>query len=243
MRKTAIVSGLILAIVILSHGQDITKTEARMVREPFVGGDALHAIQEVALDLKAHASGPEDRVGVRVCSKEKLPIALLAATASPFLLQEFLEHYNFTPQRILFLRSEECEVQDPSLAVTEFWAIPKGADPPASIESITADRAQAEVVKSSDTITSANVYNTALRDLVQKLSNQPERVAVIIGSYYARPSAALEKNLQKAKNVLKQSNVQANRILVHTARVGGIREGGEREPAYPTLFVFSTKRD
>lgn len=242
MRKTAIVSSLILAIVILSHGQDTPKAEAKMVREPFAGGDAAHAIQEVALDLKAQASGPEDRVGVRVCSKEKLPIALLTATASPFVLQEFLEHYGFTPQRILFLRSEECLARDPSLAVTEFWAIPKGADPPQSVERITADQAQVQVVKNSDAITSAHRYNAALRELGQKVNDQPEAVAVIIGSYYARPSAALERNLQKAKNVLKQSNVEANRVLVHTARVSGIREGRPREPAYPTLFVFRTKR-
>jgi len=90
MRKTSTVTSLILAVVILSHGQDTTKIEAKMVREPFAGGDALHAIQEAALDLKEHASGAEDRVAVRVCSREKMPIALLTATASPFVLQEFL---------------------------------------------------------------------------------------------------------------------------------------------------------
>jgi hypothetical protein len=233
---------LILAVVIFSHGQDIKKNEAKMVREPFAGGDALHAIQEVALDLKEHASGADDRVAVRVCSREKMPIALLTATTSPFVLQEFLEHYGFTPQRILFLRSGDCLAQDPSIVVTEFWAIPKGAAPPASVESITADQAQVQVVKSSDTIKSANGYLAALRALAQRVSSRPEGVAVVIGSYYERPSAALERNLKKARSVLKQSNVQANRIYIHTAPVSSIRNGDEREPAYPTLFVFSTKR-
>jgi len=124
--------------------------------------------------------------------------------------------------------------------VTEFWAIPKGADLPASVESITADQAQVQVVKVSDTIKSANGYLAALRALTQQVSSRPERVAVVIGSYYERPSAALERNLQKARRVLKQNNVQANRIYIHTAPVSSIRNGDEREPAYPTLFVFGT---
>jgi hypothetical protein len=46
----------------LSFWQGSKKPKAQMVRPPFAGGDALHAIQEVALDLKAHAADPGDRV-------------------------------------------------------------------------------------------------------------------------------------------------------------------------------------
>src|SRR5688572_12483437 len=140
MKKTLAVVTLLLSIVHSSMGQGIEK--ARMVRPPFVGGDALHAIQEVALDFKAHATDPGDRVAVRVCSKNKMRRALLQATASPFVLQEYLEHYGFNARRILFLRSEDCRAAgDPSIVVTEFWVIPNGAAPPASVESITAEEA------------------------------------------------------------------------------------------------------
>jgi hypothetical protein len=71
-----------------------------------------------------------------------MPLALRQTTASPFILQEFLEHYGFNARRILFLRSEDClAAWDSSIAVTEFWVIPTGAAPPPSVESITAEEA------------------------------------------------------------------------------------------------------
>ena len=140
MKKILTVVSLLLSIVSLSMGQDSAK--AKMVRAPFFGGDALHAIQEVALDFKEHATDPADRVAVRLCSKNKLRRALRQATASPFVLQEYLEHHGFNARRILFLRSEDClAAGDPSIVVTEFWVIPKGAAPPTSVESITAEEA------------------------------------------------------------------------------------------------------
>jgi hypothetical protein len=144
MIRTVIVTSLFLSFVVPSLGQNRTEIEAQMVRAPFAGGDALHAIQEVALDLKAQA-GAEDRVAVRVCSKEKLPMALVTAAASPFVLREHLEQQGIDGQRILFLRSEDCLARDPSIAVTEFWVVPKGAEPPASVESIRSDQAQMQL--------------------------------------------------------------------------------------------------
>lgn len=243
MLRTLIAVSLVLSFVSVVHGQDSKKSEARMVRGAFLGGDALHAIQEVALDLKAHASGAGDRVAVRVCSKEKLPVALLTATASPFVLREHLKAQGFEAQRILFLRSEDCLARDPSIAVTEFWVVPKGAEPPASVESIRADRAQMEVARAADTIASAKDYSAALRDLISNVSNRPEAVAVVIGSYYKRPSAVLISNVQRARRVLLSDQGQVSRVYVHTAPAGGIRDVNEREPKYPDLFVFTAEPD
>ena len=243
MLKTLIAVPLVLSVVILVHGQGATKIEARMVRGAFVGGDALHAIQEVALDLKAQATGPEDRVAVRVCSKEKLPIALLTATASPFVLREHLEHHGIEAQRILFLRSEDCLGGDPSIAVTEFWVVPKGAEPPASVESIRADRAQAQLVRAADEVKTRQDYADALQELLSKVSKRPEAVAVVVGLYYERPSALLVNNLRRARTVLLSGQGHASRVYVHTVRTSGIREGDEREPNYPNLYVFTAEPD
>ena len=243
IRRTLIVAGLILSFVILSYGQNTKKADARMVREPFAGGDALHAIQEVALDLKAQATGIGDRVAVRVCSKEKMPVALLTATASPFLLRDQLQDYGFQTRLILFLRSEDCLAQDTSIAVTEFWVVPSGAEPPTSVESIRADQADVQVVKTADTIKTAQDYSAALRDLIRRTSNRADVVAVVLGSYYKQPGAPLQKNLQMAKRLLELGDVQASRIFTHAAPFSGVSDGEQREPAYPGLFVFSTGVD
>ncbi|HEY5883245.1 MAG TPA: hypothetical protein VIT88_01080 [Pyrinomonadaceae bacterium] len=243
MKKTLIVISLILSFVALSHGQQKTKPEARMVRPPFEGGDALHAIQEVALDLKAHAAGIGDRVAIRVCSKEKMPVALLAATASPFLLREHLEHHGLQSRLIFYLRSEDCLAQDPSTVVTEFWVAPYGADLPASVESIRSDYVQVQEVRSAGSIKTANAFNAALRDVIQRARNRTDVVAVVIGSYYAQPSAALKRNLETAKRVLERNDVQANRVFVHAAPFSGVPNGEKWEPTYPSLFVFGSGRD
>jgi hypothetical protein len=237
MTKAAIAVGIFLALAISSPGQDVRQAEAKLVRSPFAGGDALHVIQEAALDLKEYASGAEDRVAVRVCSREPMPVALSTAAASPFILREYLEHYGFLPERILFLRSEDCLANNSRIAVTEFWAIPKGADVPRSVESIRSSQARLEVVRTEDTIKSAADYNAALRELIAKSSAKPEASVVIVGAYYKQPSSALKKNLHKAKRLLEKHGVPPNRVYVRAAPSSGIREGDEPEPKYPNLFV------
>jgi hypothetical protein len=49
MKKAAIAVAICLSLAIFSLGQEITQAEAKLVRHPFAGGDALHVIQEVAL--------------------------------------------------------------------------------------------------------------------------------------------------------------------------------------------------
>jgi hypothetical protein len=47
-----------------------------------------------------------------------MPVALFTAAASPFILREHLEQHGFLPERILFLRSEDCLANDARIAVT-----------------------------------------------------------------------------------------------------------------------------
>ena len=240
MFKTLIAIPLVLSFVAFVHGQNKPKVEATMVRGAFAGGDAGHAIQEVALDLKGRVADAGDRVAVRVCSKEKMPVALLTATASPFVLREHLEHYGIAAERLLLLRSEDCVARDASLVLTEFWIVPKGAEPPASVESIQSDRVQVELVRGGDTIKSARDYSAALHDLLEKVSVRPEAVAVVVGSYHKRPSAVLANNLQKARRTLLFGSGQASRVYIHSGPAGVV---GEREPGYPDLFVFNAEPD
>jgi hypothetical protein len=85
-------------------------------------------------------------------------------------------------RNISLLRSEGCLSHNPAIAVTEFWAIPKGATPPPSVESIRSSQAQLEVVRTEDTIKSAKGYRAALQQLAAKLRAKPEAAGVIVGN-------------------------------------------------------------
>lgn len=236
----ALVIGLSFTAPLL--GQEGGRPEAKLVRSPFAGGDVQHVIQEAALDLKEYASGSEDMVAVRVCSREPMPVALSIATASPFIMLEYLEHYGFSQERILLLRSEDCLGDDPAIAVTEFWAIPKGAAPPPSTESIKSSQAQLEVVRTEDTIKSAKGYRAALQQLTAKLRAKPEAAGVIVGSYYEKPSSVLERNLRKAQRSLEQNGLSVDRFYVRAKPLLGERVDGETEPKYPNLFIVEVTK-
>jgi hypothetical protein len=210
---------------------------------PFVGGDATHAIQEAALDLKEYASGANDTIAIRVCSKEPMPVALSTATASPFIILEYLEHYGFSRDRILFLRSEECLMTNPSVALTEFWALPQGAAPPPSVETIRSSGVRFEVVRTGDTIKNARSYHAALKVFVAKLCAKSDVAGVVVGSYYKHPSRTLEKNLLVAKMMLERSGVPADQFYIRTSPNSGVHEHNESEPNYPNLFIIEMARD
>jgi hypothetical protein len=244
MKKAAIVVGIFLSFAILSQGQESRQAQAKLVRSPFAGGDFLHVIQEAALDLKEYASEPGDTVAVRVCSKEPMPVALSTATANPFIMLEYLEHYGFSRERILFLRAEDCLGNNSAIAVTEFWAIPKGAAPPPSVESIKSSQARLEVVRTEDTIKSLKSYRAALRQLIAKLRAKPEAAGVVVGSYNENPSPTLDKNLRVARRVWEQSGLSGDRYFVRLIPPSGLRsdDPSEREPKYPDLFVVEVAK-
>lgn len=237
MKKAAVILTLLLCFTARPRGQERNQPEAKLVRSPFAGGDVLHVIQEAALDLKEYASGPGDTVAIRLCSKEPMPVALSTAAASPFIMLEYLEHYGFSRHRVLLLRSEDCLGDNPATAVTEFWAIPEGAAPPSSVESITSSQARLEVVRTKDTIKSAKSYRAALQQLIVKLRAKPGAAGVVVGTYYEHPSPALKQNLQKAQRVLEQNGLSAGRFYVRATPLLGEQPDDEPNPKYPSLFV------
>ncbi len=241
MKKAAVVLTSLLCFAILSQGQESKQPEAKLVRSPFIGGDVMHVIQEAALDLKGYASGSDDMVAIRVCTKEPLAVALSIATASPFIMLEYLEHYGFSRERVLLLRSEDCLGNNPTIAVTEFWAIPTGAAPPSSVESIRSSQAQLEVVRTEDTIKSAKGYRAALQQLTAKLRARPEAAGVVVGTYYEHPSPALEQNLRKAQRVLKQNGLPEDRFYVRATPLLG-EQAEEPKSKYPSLFVVEVAK-
>lgn len=243
MKNMSVALALLLSLIGLPPRQADKRPEAKLVRTPFVGGDAMHAIQEAALDLKGYAPGEKDAVAIRVCSKRPLPVALSTATASPFIMLSYLEHYGFSRERVLFLRSEECLSTDPSVAVTEFWALPDGAAAPSSVDAVRASEVRLEVVRTGATFKGAKDYHLALQQLADKVHGKSDASGVVVGSYFERPSRALKSNLAAAKKALKKNLSSADRFYVLAAPDPGVHEGNEPEPNYPSLFLVEVARN
>jgi|SRR5947209_3676528 len=245
MKKvTAAALGFFFCLSNVLLGQENVQPKSKLVHTPFAGGDFLHVIQEAALDLKEYA-GAKDRVAIRVCSKEPMPVALVTATASPFIMLEYLEHYGFTQERILYLRSEDCLGNNPAIPITQFWAIPEGASAPSSVESIKSSQAKLDVIRTEDTIKDIADYRAALQEFILKLRSRPGAVGVVIGSYYNSPSFALQERLRESQILLKQNQLTSNRVFVRVAPLTGMRsdELSELEPDYPSLFLIEITKN
>src|SRR5215813_954620 len=83
--------------------------------------------QELAIDLGGvYGKKPDDTIAVRFCTKDPLPAALTTSAAAYGYAISILESsYGYTPDRVLFLRSEDCLGSNHAITATEFWVIPK----------------------------------------------------------------------------------------------------------------------
>ena len=131
---------LIIGLLLFSSvslGQGSTKPEAVRMRRYERNGSGFDEITEANYELTRRLDTTNDLAVVRICSREPMPLALSIAAMNPFTVARALNQgYNFAFERILFLRSENCLGSDTAVAATELWAVPKGAAPPAFVESI-----------------------------------------------------------------------------------------------------------
>jgi hypothetical protein len=244
MRKVKVTLALLCLLKALSLGQGEQRPSAKLIRSPFSGGNFIDVVQEAASEIKANADGPEDMAAIRVCSAEPMPVALIIAAANPFAVAEYLEYYGFTPERILFLRAENCPKVVKGIAVTEFWAIPKGAVPPLSVESVKASQARADVVKANGTINSAEAFNDALLKLSSKLRANRGTTGVIVGFYIGKPPHMLKMSMRKAARFLKKSNIKQQQYFSRLQRLTGpyAELPSNSQPKYPDLFVIELQK-
>lgn len=243
----ALVIGLFLSSNAPLSIQESIQSAATLVHryERACGSSCL---QELAIDLGGvHATKPDDTVVVRFCSKESLPMALTTAAASPgYLISILTGSYGYTQERILFLRSEDCLGPDPAVAATEFWAVPNGAALPPSVESIRSSQVRSETVGMEATSTEGTRnYRSAAQELAAKLRARPEAVGIVLGYYYRRPNAAMQRRLREVRTILEQSGLPQERYRVRLMRWTGERsvDPPETEPMYPSLFIVEVAGD
>lgn len=235
--------------MLLSPGASLPKqagvnSEAKLVRryEKRCGNSCA---QELAIDLGGvYGKNPGDTVAIRLCSKEPLPVALSTSSAAYDYIISILEKsYGYTPDRVLFLRSEDCLGSDRSFAATEFWVIPKDVAPPSSMESVKFSQVQIKSLGMDGLIENARLYKATLQKLPTKLRANPEAVGVVVGYYYRQPSMTMKRNLDEARKALAQSGLPQDRYFVRAAPWTGEQavDPPDLEPKYPRVFIINTK--
>lgn len=237
---------LLLGLFLLAAANARGQSAQSVLVHRYENGYSLHSLEDNAAYL-ADSAGIHGVVAVRLCSKESMPLALSIAAADPFVITASLRvDYDFTPERILFLRSEDCLGSNPMLAATELWAVPQGAAPPASIESVRFDQVRLESIGTEASSTdNARIYRAARRKLIEKLRERPNAIGVVLGYYYREASPVMKRRLCETRNLLKQSGISANRYFVRLMPWIGERSitPSEPEPKSPSLFVIEVAQD
>lgn len=236
MRKY-ILSMIFLASFMTALAQNGDSPNAKLVRT-FYKGDFLHANNEAALDIKEYSTVLGDKVAVRICSREPMPLALAIASGRPFLLASTLSGYGYSPNDILFLRYSKCPNFDPKIAITEYWSIPKGSKLPPAIEVLKSTQ-----VKPEEYITQGDNKEAAFNDNLLKLARNLQQIqnsyGIVAGYYHKKPSYKLKQKLQKAQFFLSKQGIPSDRYFVRLLPWTGLIDAQDPEPIYPALISIT----
>lgn len=86
---------------------------------------------------------PGTLVAVRVCSNEPLAKAVVLSGTKPLRVADYMSlYYRYAPERVLFLRSEECHSGAGSISTMEVWVVPQGAELPPADERTVVQQAE-----------------------------------------------------------------------------------------------------
>jgi len=226
-----------------SQGQEPSRPEAKLVHR-YEHGCGYSCAQEVAADVGGlYAAKPDDRVVVRFCSKEPMAVALTtAAAAYGYVISTLEGSYHYTPDRVLFLRSEDCGGPDAAVTATEFWAVPKGATLPSLVESMTSNRVRIDTLVAKGRIANRRAYRVALKKFQDTLRTDSTAIGIILGDYYKSPSPLMKQRLREAKAALDRSGLPRERYFLRLAPWTGEYSLGSPEPRYPSLFIVEVAK-
>jgi|ERR1044071_793238 hypothetical protein len=247
MRKAPVIMfGLFLSFILHAPKQEDTPARAERVHrfEYAAGSDS---VMEASIDLANRIKEPGDMVVVRLCSKDPLPLALFTNAISPTLVigKNLSSTPNLTPQNILYLRSEDCISSYPLASAGELWVIPKGVNPPSSVESVKYCQLQIKNVASESTIKNNQSYRVELKKISTRLRDNPSLIAIVIGNYYKNPSSSLKQNLYKAQKIFEQNGTPQRQYFVRLQLWTGSYSGNPSEPElkYPNIFITEILKD
>ncbi len=254
---------LLLCLGVPLSGQQTSKSESWIIRGRFSGGDGSHFTQEVGLIYGDHKDEPDTLAAIRVCSKNRFPQALFTSALNPIAMQQFLaDFYNYSPDRVRFLRSEDCLGPRNLPDVVEPWIVPKGAVMPAAVESIKSCQVDFELIPSGEShlasgfgftedIKTLSGYRAALRKLISKLKERPKATGIVLGGYfvdvsdrvssrrYNRVRVLMRRRIDEARKMFERSGLSSDRYFLRLQPwvTAACDYGCEPQPKFPHLSI------
>src|SRR5713226_3771734 len=103
MHRTICLALLLIMCCTMALGQTEKDKPRLLVRLHPSGDDVLNEIYKLGLVVESSFDFKEDRIAVRVCSDEPLPVALSMAKGLPFMTTVKLEKLGIPKSRIYYL--------------------------------------------------------------------------------------------------------------------------------------------
>jgi len=239
---------LLLLTSSASVGQEMSKATLIERCDPYC--HSFHGdMMETALTLRL-LKAPAELAVLRICSKQSMPLALATAAMRPREYADWMiTMLGYSPEHVLFLRSEDCLASEPEVTAAELWAIPKDAVLPTHVESITSCRFRIKSLgtRARDTYEYEGAVNyiAALRQLIIELRDKPDAAAVIWGYYLERPTSVMRRRINKSEELIQQSSVSRNRYQVRLEQWSGevtVYPKPDPEPIYPTVYFAEVRK-
>jgi hypothetical protein len=239
---------IVTALAISSSAQEQGKSGAQLL-DRCDGGNGgcsgYDAMMEHTLNFGYYRDQPGTVAAIRVCSREPTPIAFSIAATDVRSAARWLEDvYGFTPDRIRFLRSEDCQIALPGTATTELWGVPSGAKLPSAVEVVEPCQYQTHVIGSGVVVKKKNYdgdrnYKESVKQLVIRLREHPTETGLVLGYCFEKPRRSLQKRLEQIKLTMESSGIPQERYWIRMLFWNGGHElpVGDSEPRFPEVFT------
>ena len=206
----------------------------------YEAGASYHRISENVLTLRINvAPADRDKIAIRFCSKQPLLFALATARVDAFRMAELLVGaYSYSPQEVIYLRSEGCLAKDPSTTAIEIWTLREDSLLPHHVEARFSSQVRRSSLGKRPVNYGVRDYEAATRDLIARLQANPGSRGVVIGYFFKRPSAAIKRRLRRVKALLQRSGLPPDRYHIQMTYWNDEYSMSDPEPPYPRVFLI-----
>jgi hypothetical protein len=209
--------------------------------------------QEFAVEFADAATS--GRIAIRLCSSERAEIAIAkASTNLAGMVYNLKRQHNVSLNDVSLLFSRGCRAAGPGRVATEFWAIPRASSLPPhdksiKISAISISVARQEkdkalmyrLLRNGEGLEETPVGPTATSETdatAQLLRSERGSYAVVIGFYFARPTAELKRRVRRARQQLEKDAALRGRFSTHVIPFG-VNYTGSVEPNDPHFYVVT----
>lgn len=175
--------------------------------------------------IQNYFESSDDRIAIRVCSKDPLPIAFAFAVGQPFIALDYWKlNGNFINTKIYFLRqNKRCELKPNFRYLTEYWVVPQGAKFPVSVEIKRAEDLEleyltssfsefdGEIISSEDWIKLTPDYYKKVESKILESLKEDKRAMVLLET---PNSKKVWKRALRTKRFLTKRSIKNSRIFI-----------------------------